>query len=348
LAPKGFRAAGIACGIKKDGSKDLALIVSEVPARVAGLFTQNRVKAAPVLYTRRRVRRGVARALLANSGCANACTGRKGMEDVRRSVETVSRTLGIPREDVLVASTGVIGEPLPVERIEEALPRLTQLLSPQGFKDAASAIMTTDTVPKLAERTLTVRGKEVSLLGMAKGAGMIRPRLATMLAFLFTDLEVPPPMLRELLLEGNSRSFARITVDGESSTNDTVLLFANGASGVSLGEEIGPFRDLLFEVMEELALGIVRAGDRPGCRGKDEGGEDHGQGGAYIKGRLKDRLQDRYLAAGEDRPLRPRPQLGEGHGRPGGRRGGGGPRSGPDQDKRPAGGERGDARPQVR
>jgi len=118
--------------------------------------------------------------------------------------------------------------------------------------------MTTDTVPKLAERTLTVRGKEFSLLGMAKGAGMIRPRLATMLAFLFTDLEVPPPLLRELLLEGNSRSFARITVDGETSTNDTVLLFANGASGVSLGEEIGPFRDLLFEVMEELALGIVR------------------------------------------------------------------------------------------
>ena len=258
MAPKGFRAAGIACGIKKDGSKDLALIVSEVPARVAGLFTQNRVKAAPVLYTRKRIRRGVARALLANSGCANACTGSRGIEDVRRSVEATSRTLGIPREDILVASTGVIGEPLPVERIEEALPRLSQLLSPQGFKDAASAIMTTDTVPKLAERTLMVRGKEISLLGMAKGAGMIRPRLATMLAFLFTDLEVPPPLLRELLLEGNSRSFARITVDGETSTNDTVLLFANGASGVSLREGIVPFRDLLFEVMEELALGIVR------------------------------------------------------------------------------------------
>ena len=258
--PRGFKAAGISCGIK-EGAEDLALIYSELEASAWGLFTSNRVKAAPVLYSRRKLRRGRARAIIANSGCANACTGPKGLEDARRMAQAVARTLEIPEGEVLVASTGVIGEPLPIERIEAAVPELSRSLSPEGFEEAARAIMTTDRRPKIRWANTSFGGKEVTVLGIAKGAGMIRPNLATMLAFLVTDAGIDPPLLRGLLREAVSESFNRITVDGDQSTNDTVFLLANGASG-PLGEGgMGALREALREVARGLALEIVRDGE---------------------------------------------------------------------------------------
>lgn len=258
--PRGFKAAGISCGIK-EGAKDLALIYSEFEASACGLFTSNRIKAAPVLYSRRRLRRGRARAIIANSGCANACTGPKGLRDARRMAQAVARALGVPEGEVLVASTGVIGEPLPIERIEAAVPELSRSLGPDGFEEAACAIMTTDRRPKIRWASVPFGGKEVTVLGIAKGAGMIRPNLATMLAFLVTDAWIEPPLLKGLLQEVASESFNRITVDGDQSTNDTVFLLANGASG-PLGEgEMGAFREALREVARGLALEIVRDGE---------------------------------------------------------------------------------------
>ena len=266
LGPKGFQAAGIACGIKAAaGAKDLALIYSEVPAQVAGLFTKNRVKAAPVLATRRRVRRGLCQALIVNSGNANACTGERGLQDAEAMARLAARSLRIPHFHVLVSSTGVIGHPLPMERIEGGISSLVAQLSPEGFDDAAEAIMTTDTLPKMAIEKVVVAGEEVTVLGLAKGAGMIHPQLATMLSFILTDAKVEYKVLSALLREGVSSTFNRITVDGESSTNDMVLLMANGlASHNALSPGDGrllPFKEALVAVMDQLAQAIVRDGE---------------------------------------------------------------------------------------
>jgi len=266
LGPKGFQAAGIACGIKTaEGAKDLALIYSEVPARVAGLFTKNRVKAAPILYTRKTVRGGVCRALIVNSGNANACTGKKGLMDVEAMAKLTADVLHIPYQQVLVSSTGVIGQPLPMEKILRGIPSLATKLSPYGFQDAAEAIMTTDTHPKLiAERMATGEG-EITILGMAKGAGMIRPQLATMLAFILTDAQLETEILSALLREGVRCTFNRITVDGDTSTNDMILLMANGkGSSTPLypgDERFHTFKATLFRVMDQLARAIVRDGE---------------------------------------------------------------------------------------
>lgn len=266
LGPQGYQAAGIACGIKEaEGVKDLALIYSKVPATVAGLFTRNRVKAAPVLYTRRRVRGGICRALIVNSGNANACTGQQGLLDAEAMARLTARALHIPHQQVLVSSTGVIGRPLPMEKIERGIPSLVATLSPNGFHDVAEAMMTTDTRPKMVTEQVAIGGQEVTILGMTKGAGMLHPQLATMLTFLLTDAAAGHEVLSALLREGVSSTFHRITVDGDTSTNDMILLMANGAKGNSPlhpgDERLESFKKALFGVMGRLAQAIVRDGE---------------------------------------------------------------------------------------
>ena len=231
FAVPGFLAAGMAAGIKKNQAKDFALIYSESPAVAAGVFTANRVKAAPVLISRDRVKSGKGRAILANSGCANACTGKGGMEDGRHLSRLLASSLKIDPREVLLASTGVIGKALPLAVMEKGIPLLVGSLSPEGLADAAQAIMTTDTKPKALLVRGRVNGKEVTLAGIAKGAGMISPRMATLLVFVATDAAVSPAALRMSLKEGAERSFNRITVDGDMSTNDTLLVLANGRAG---------------------------------------------------------------------------------------------------------------------
>jgi glutamate N-acetyltransferase/amino-acid N-acetyltransferase len=266
VGPRGFQAAGTACGIKAaTGAKDLALIYSEAPAQVAGLFTKNRVKAAPVLATRQRVRRGICRALIVNSGNANACTGERGLRDAEAMAQMTANALHIPHWQVLVASTGVIGRPLPMERVEEGIPTLATQLSPEGFPDAAEAIMTTDTRPKIVTERVSIDGDEITILGMAKGAGMIQPQLATMLAFIMTDAQADAGALSAFLKEGVRSTFHRITIDGDPSTNDMLLLMANGAVSTQAlhphERRSHPFQEALFTVMGRLARAIVRDGE---------------------------------------------------------------------------------------
>jgi len=262
-SPKGFQAAGIAAGIKASGNKDLALIFSETPCSAAGVFTLNRVKAAPVFVTQERLRDGRAQAVVVNSGNANCCTGAQGMADARRMAEVTAEALKLRAEDVLVGSTGVIGVPLPMEAVERGIRRIVPALSPTGGDDAAEAIMTTDTVPKKAAVRAEVGGGTVTLGGMAKGAGMIAPNMGTMLSFLTTDAEVEPGLLRSLLKGAVDRSYNVVTVDGDTSTNDTVILMANGASGVRVegATAEGLFRQALAALTLDLARQIARDGE---------------------------------------------------------------------------------------
>ena len=252
----GFQAAGLAAGIKKNGRSDLGLIVSDRPATVAGVFTRNRVQAAPVQVCRERVRTGACRAVVANSGNANCCTGEPGYADALRMARAVAQAVNAPEEQVLVASTGVIGEPLPVERVEQAVPELVQRLSPGGLPDFARAIMTTDRVPKGLSRQGTIEGRTFTVTGVVKGAGMIRPDVATMLCFILTDAQVGAGDLRDALAAGADRSFNCITVDGDTSTNDTVLLMASGASQAVVAS---PASKAVFQgVLDELMLGLAK------------------------------------------------------------------------------------------
>ncbi len=261
----GFRAAGIRCGIKTRGP-DLMLIASDVPCAAAGVFTRSSVVGAPVTLSRARVRRGWARAIVANSGCSNVAMGARGDADALAMTEATARALGCPAAEVLVASTGVIGQPLPMGPITRGIPKAVGALRPEGLPAAARAIMTTDTVPKLASVGFRIGSRPVTLAGIAKGSGMIEPDLATMLSFLVTDAAVAPPLLRRLLRGAAASSYNRLTVDGESSTSDTVLLLANGRAGHP------PLRDpasagarrlaaALAEVCEELARAIARDGE---------------------------------------------------------------------------------------
>jgi glutamate N-acetyltransferase/amino-acid N-acetyltransferase len=227
----GFLAAGLAAGIKKTEAKDFALLYSQIPATAAGVFTTNRVKAAPVLLSRERVKSGKGRAILVNSGCANACTDQRGIRDGQRLSRQIASALKIDPREVFLASTGVIGKPLPLETMEKRIPLLMASLSSGGLADAARAIMTTDTRPKAAVVQGRVNGKEVTLAGIAKGAGMISPKMATLLVFVLTDAAVSAGALRKALKEGVQESFNRITVDGDMSTNDTLLILANGKAG---------------------------------------------------------------------------------------------------------------------
>lgn len=262
-APHGFRAAGVHCGIKAD-RKDLALIASETLAAAAGMFTTNLVKAAPVLVSQELIQSGAAQAIVVNSGNANACTGAQGIADTREMAALAARALGIAGEFVLVASTGVIGVMLPMTALREGIPRLPAALSRDG-RDAAEAILTTDAFPKTAAVRLTIKGRPVTIGGMAKGAGMIHPNMATMLGFLTTDAAVSAAGLRQALREAVAGSFNRISVDGDTSTNDTVFLLANGASGGAAlreeDEEFPRFTAALTAVAVDLAKQIVRDGE---------------------------------------------------------------------------------------
>jgi glutamate N-acetyltransferase / amino-acid N-acetyltransferase len=263
-APGGFRAAGVAAGIKQD-APDLALLVAEATCAAAAVFTTNRAQAAPVLVSREHVAAGRARAVIVNSGCANAATGAPGLEDAREMAALTARGVGCPAGEVLVASTGVIGVRLPMEKVRAAIPRAAAALSLEGGADAARAIMTTDTRPKEVLVEFTVGGRAARLGGMAKGAGMIAPHMATMLAFLTTDASVAPAVLQSALAQAAELSFNRITVDGDTSTNDTAVILASGACGAPSIERPGPdldaFRAALNDACQRLALMLIRDGE---------------------------------------------------------------------------------------
>jgi len=263
--PRGFRAAGVSAGIKtKAGALDLALLVSDGPATAAAVFTINRAQAAPVLVSRDHLVRsgGVARAVIVNSGCANACTGDEGLRAANVMATATAALLGCPVEQVLVASTGVIGVALPLDKIQEGLPRAFDALGVDNGSVAAQAIMTTDPFPKEAAARVGIGGREITIGGMAKGSGMIEPMMATMLAFVTTDAGVPKAILERALRDVVDDTFNAITVDGECSTNDCVMVLANGASGVTVDENsYDAFADALRTVCLRLALGIVRGGE---------------------------------------------------------------------------------------
>jgi glutamate N-acetyltransferase/amino-acid N-acetyltransferase len=225
----GFVAAGVRCGVKEAGL-DLALIASDAPARVAGVFTQSTVIGAPVELSRDRVRSGSARAVVINSGVANVAMGAQGLRDAAEMAQRAATAIGVPAEQVLVASTGVIGARLPMPRIRRGIRAAAAGLEPSGLRDAAEAIRTTDTFAKTAVATADVDGCEVTVAGIAKGSGMIEPNMATMLAFLMTDAAVAAPALDRVLREATNAGFNRLSVDGETSTSDMVLLFANGVA----------------------------------------------------------------------------------------------------------------------
>jgi glutamate N-acetyltransferase / amino-acid N-acetyltransferase len=263
--PSGYRAAGLYVGIKAAGrGPDLALIVSDLPATAAAVFTTNKAQAAPVLVSREHLEQsaGLARAVIVNSGCANACTGSVGLDDAREMTALTASLVGCPIEHVLVASTGVIGVNLKMDRIREGLPQAFAALGTDQGPAAARAIMTTDPFPKEAAARITIGGRDVLIGGIAKGSGMIEPLMATMLGFITTDAAVPRALLQRALREVVDDTFNAITVDGECSTNDCVMLLANGASGVEVDEaSYGAFADGLRAVCLPLAIGIVRGGE---------------------------------------------------------------------------------------
>lgn len=262
--PRGFRAAGVAAGIKATNGLDLALLVSETPAQAAAVFTTNLAVAAPVVVSRDHLARsgGVARAIIVNSGCANACTGAEGLQAARDMAAETAREIGCPVEQVLVASTGVIGVALPMDKVRRGLTEAVRTLGADQGPAAARAIMTTDPFPKEAAIRFKIRGQDVAIGGIAKGSGMIEPMMATMLGFITTDAAIPHALLDRALRAAVDDTFNAITVDGDSSTNDCVMILASGASGVTIDD--ATYADFLAElttVCRELAIGIVRGGE---------------------------------------------------------------------------------------
>jgi len=261
----GFLANGISVGIKEEGRKDLGLIFSEVPASVAGVFTTNCFKAAPVLVDMERVSSGTTQAILTNSGNANAATGEGGYRDALAMSRAASKGLHIADDLVMVASTGVIGHPLPLEKIKNGAGMLVSGLHAGGIPDAEQAMMTTDRFPKMSCRKAIIGSREVTLCGIAKGAGMIQPNMATMLAYLMTDADIETAALRTVFMEGVAQSFNAISVDGCMSTNDTALILANGRACNRTvrrrSREFAPFREMLFAVLNELCREMVRDGE---------------------------------------------------------------------------------------
>jgi glutamate N-acetyltransferase/amino-acid N-acetyltransferase len=263
-APRGFRAAGIAAGIKP-GRPDLALVVADATCAAAGVFTTNRAVAAPVLLSRDHLASGRARAIVVNAGCANAATGPAGLEDAREMARLAAAAAGCAPGEVVVASTGVIGTRLPMDRVRAGIRDAAARLSAAGGGDAAAAILTTDTRPKEVAETLSVGGVTCTVGGMAKGAGMIAPRMATMLAFFTADVEVEAMLLRRALVEAVGASLNRITVDGDTSTNDCAVVLAGGASGAPAiageGEDFDAFRQALGRAATRIAEMLVRDGE---------------------------------------------------------------------------------------
>ena len=266
-AAKGFTANGIHCGIRKNHSKkDLALIVSSVPASAAAVYTTNLVKGAPIIVTKNHIANGVARAVICNSGNANTCNA-NGVEIAEATTELVAKALNLDAQDVLIASTGVIGQPLSIDPIAEGMPALAAGLSVEGGKDAAEAIMTTDTIPKEVAVEFEIGGKVCHLGGIGKGSGMIHPNMATMLVFLTTDCAISSEMLQKALSGDIANTFNMISIDGDTSTNDTVTLMANGLAGndpiTCEGENFATFMQALNTVT--VALCRMIAGDGEGA-----------------------------------------------------------------------------------
>jgi glutamate N-acetyltransferase/amino-acid N-acetyltransferase len=264
-AVPGFRFSGIHCGIKAK-QKDLALIVSDAPASAAAVFTRSSVVGAPVEVSRQRIRSGMARAVIVNSGVSNVAMGERGIRDALRMTRLAGGALGCDAEEVLVASTGVIGEPLPMAAIARGVKSAAANLSATGLGDAAEAIRTTDTFAKIASRRLVLGGRSITLAGIAKGSGMIEPDMATMLAFLMTDATASPAFLRGVLRRVSDDTFNRVTVDGETSTSDSVFLLANGAAEapklrVRGDPDAERFEEALHGIAESLARDLARDGE---------------------------------------------------------------------------------------
>lgn len=261
----GFKAWGIHCGIKKTDKKDLAIIYSDREAAVAAVFTKNRVKAASILLNSAKVKSGKGQAIIANSGCANACTGKRGIADARATAEIAAKELGVKPDAVYVASTGVIGEFLPMPKIATGIGTAVGLLSGSGWEQAAEAIMTTDMYPKLTIVHEEIGGKTITVAGIAKGSGMIHPNMATMLCFIVSDANISAPMLKKALIESTEKSFNSITVDGDTSTNDMILCMGNGAAGNKRpapgSKDAKKFQTCLDTVARSLARQIVRDGE---------------------------------------------------------------------------------------
>jgi len=259
---KGFKFAGICAGIKKKGGKDLGLIYCEQPATAAALFTKNKVAAAPVILGREKIKKGFCQAVLVNSGNANCFTGQKGLEDAIACSRLVSQSLDLSEDLVLVSSTGVIGARLPMAKFKTGIPDIISHLS-DDHGDFSDAILTTDTCQKVINETGLIGGKEFSIMGIAKGSGMIRPDMATMLAFICTDEDISPEDLKKCLVSANEKSFNRITIDGDTSTNDTLLALASGTCGVTIDNTDSKiiFQNLLDQVCFELGKKIVKDGE---------------------------------------------------------------------------------------
>ncbi len=261
LAPlSGVRLGAAAAGIRYKGRTDLVMVALAAGTSVAGVFTRNKCPGAPIDWCRTALAGGRARGLVVNAGNANVFTGARGRETVKATADAAAALLGCPPSEVFLASTGVIGEVLPHERITAALPALYAGLSPHGWEAAARGIMTTDTFPKASTRTAVIAGTPVRITGVAKGSGMIAPDMATMLCFVFTDAAIPSGQLQAMLAAGTEASFNRTTVDSDTSTSDTVLLFATGAAGNEAGP-LDEFAAALDEVLLDLAIQVVRDGE---------------------------------------------------------------------------------------
>ena len=260
---QGFQASAMATGLKKTGELDLALIYSEKESSGAGVFTTNKVKAAPVILSQQNIQRGKVRAIIANSGNANACNGVKGLDHARRTASQVAKKLDIDSNEVLVASTGVIGAPLDMDKISRAIPGLVKALSPEGLSRAAEAVMTTDSFPKISRFEGMAGGQSYCILGIAKGAGMIMPNMATMLCFVLSDIQIDASDLRKAVSSAVEMTFNRISVDGDTSTNDMVVMMANGMAGNDplSSDDYEGFKEGLRTVMNDLATMIVRDGE---------------------------------------------------------------------------------------
>lgn len=269
-APKGFRAAGLAAGLKPSGLPDLALIVSDVDAIAAGVFTTSQVRAAPVDYCRERLQaKQSARAILCNAGQANAATGTQGMIDAFECAQLAAQALNISSDAILLASTGVIGQRIKMDKLRPAVPQLVSSLSEHGSDGAAKAITTTDLVTKSIALETTLHDRPVRIGGIAKGSGMIHPNMATLLAFVTCDAAVSPPLWQDMLSRAADRSFNQITVDGDTSTNDSLIALANGQSRTPAITEMGPEAEtleaMLTEVCMYLAKAIARDGEGATC-----------------------------------------------------------------------------------
>jgi len=263
--PVGFRAAGVSSGIKENGAKDLGIVISDSPTVSAATFTTNRIKAAPVRLSKRHLRHGDIRALIVNSGNANACNGKQGFHDAKLMAQFAASSLGLDPRQIFVCSTGIIGYPLPVEKVEIATPKIVKKLKASGWNDFSRSIMTSDKVNKVCSVKTLIGGKEITITGTAKGSGMIAPNMATMLAFFVTDAAISENDLREKTKRAVNDTFNCISVDGDMSTNDTVLVLANGTAKNRQprkgSKDLNRFGEALRYVMLDLAKQLVRDGE---------------------------------------------------------------------------------------